>query len=99
MDPKRTDGLCTGEFSPEMLERYPALAKPFDFDKLFVDGPELCGATCAYLATGKAKEVQGLYLDCRQDIERLSAVGREQLLKDFHNTLTVNFIDGYRNEP
>lgn len=31
--------------------------------------PELCGRTCVFLATGKAKELRGRYVDVRNDIE------------------------------
>ncbi len=51
------------------------------------------------MASGKAKELRGLYWDCRQDLERVLAVGREKLLKDFLYTLRVEFIEGYKNEP
>jgi hypothetical protein len=82
---------------------------------LFKDAPTLCGQTCAYLATGRGKELRGLFLgeymtskvlelkltrtDCRQDVTKLLEVGRETLMKENRNTLTVNFIDGYCNEP
>jgi hypothetical protein len=38
-------------------------------------------------------------VDCRQDVERLLGVGREALLKEKRNVLTVNFLEGYSNEP
>ncbi|KAF2642396.1 NAD(P)-binding protein [Massarina eburnea CBS 473.64] len=69
------------------------------FKTLFKDGPDLCGQTCAWLATGQGKELRGLYLDCRQDVTRLLETGRETLLKEKRNVLTVNFLDGYTNEP
>lgn len=40
-----------------------------------------------------------LVIDCRQDVAKLLDIGRETLLKENRNTLTVNFIDGYCNEP
>lgn len=83
-----------------MLAKYPQLSMHgTDFKGLFKDPPELCGATCAYLATGKAKEIRGMYFDCRQDIERVCAVGREKLQEDVLYTLKVDFLDGYKNEP
>ena len=79
---------------------YPSLSQHgTDFKSLFKDSPELCGATCAYLASGKAKELKGMYWDCRQDIEHVVAVGREKLKKEFLYTLRMDFIEGYRNEP
>jgi len=92
--------MAASEPRPEMLKMYPALTQHgTDFKSLFKDPPALCGATCAYLATGKAKEIRGMYFDCRQDIERVCAVGREKLQEDFLYTLKVDFVDGYRNEP
>ncbi|KAH5396144.1 hypothetical protein HBI23_219780 [Parastagonospora nodorum] len=69
------------------------------FKHLFKDGPSLCGQTCAWLASGRGKELRGLFLDCRQDVAKLLEIGRKTLLKENRNTLTVNFIDGYCNEP
>ncbi|KAJ4509691.1 hypothetical protein HRR83_006995 [Exophiala dermatitidis] len=92
--------MGSAEPRPELLERYPQLTQHgTDFKSLFKDPPELCGATCAYLATGKAKEIRGMYFDCRQDIERVCSVGREKLLQDFLYRLKIDFIDGYKNEP
>jgi len=34
-----------------------------------VNPPELCGQTCVYLATGKAKELRGRYINSERDIE------------------------------
>ncbi|KAL5118333.1 hypothetical protein ACEQ8H_003682 [Pleosporales sp. CAS-2024a] len=69
------------------------------FEHLFKDGPSLCGQTCAWLASGQGKELRGLFLDCRQDVAKLVDIGRATLLRETRNTLTVNFIDGYCNEP
>ncbi|CAN9249934.1 unnamed protein product [Alternaria alternata] len=69
------------------------------FKDLFKDGPSLCGQTCAWLASGQGKELRGLFLDCRQDVRNLLEIGRDTLLKENRNKLTVNFIEGYCNEP
>ncbi|KAF1967582.1 short chain dehydrogenase/reductase-like protein SDR [Bimuria novae-zelandiae CBS 107.79] len=69
------------------------------FKELFKDPPVLCGQTCAWLATGEGKDLRGLYIDCRQDVTRLLEKGREALLKKKRNVLTVNFLEGYENEP
>ncbi|XP_014560885.1 hypothetical protein COCVIDRAFT_88501 [Bipolaris victoriae FI3] len=69
------------------------------FKHLFKDDPSLCGQTCAWLASGQGKELRGLFLDCRQDVAKLLSIGRETLMKEKRNTLTVHFIDGYCNEP
>jgi len=89
-----------GETNPEILKKYPSLqeATP-DFKNLFKDPPELCGAVATYLAAGQAKELRGMYIDCRQDLERIQAVGREKLQKDFLYTLKIDFLEGYKNEP
>lgn len=39
------------------------------------------------------------WIDCRQDVTRLLEKGRDALLKEKRNVLTVNFLDGYANEP
>ncbi|KLO14714.1 NAD-binding protein [Schizopora paradoxa] len=35
----------------------------------FIDPPELAGQTCVYLATGKAKELRGRYIEAEKDID------------------------------
>ncbi|KAH8114476.1 hypothetical protein DFH11DRAFT_1594686 [Phellopilus nigrolimitatus] len=37
----------------------------------FVDTPELCAWTCVYLATGRAAQLRGRYLDVEENIEDL----------------------------
>ncbi|KAK5270911.1 hypothetical protein LTR96_004189 [Exophiala xenobiotica] len=92
--------MAAKEPRPEMIEKYPQLTSHgTDFRSLFKDPPELCGATCAYLAAGKAKELRGMYIDCRQDVQRLQAAGREKLQQDGLYTLTMKFLEGYNNEP
>ncbi|KAF2021503.1 NAD(P)-binding protein [Aaosphaeria arxii CBS 175.79] len=83
----------------DVLEKYGDVRDEKFFMELFKDEPALCGQTCAFLASGRGKELRGLYLDCRQDISRLLEKGREALLKEKRNLLTVNFLDGYCNEP
>ncbi|KAH8730338.1 short chain dehydrogenase/reductase-like protein SDR [Phaeosphaeriaceae sp. PMI808] len=83
----------------DVKEKYGDITDEEFFKDLFKDGPALCGQTCAYLATGRGKELRGLYLDCRQDVAKLLEIGRDTLMKENRNTLTVNFIDGYCNEP
>jgi hypothetical protein len=83
-----------------MVEENPSLkAIQSELVKLFKDPPELCGATCAYLATGDAKELRGLYFDCRQDIERVCQAGRKTLEEHGLYGLKIDFLQGYRNEP
>jgi hypothetical protein len=101
--------------SKDVLEKYGNVKDEKFFKELFKDSPDLCGQTCAWLVTGQGKELRGLYLgkyissrdrmqanalvDCRQDMERLIGVGRAALLKEKKNVLTVNFLEGYANEP
>lgn len=66
---------------------------------MFKDVPELCGNTVTFLATGRGRELRGLYLDCRQDVARLASFGRETFLKQNINKLSVKFLPGYENEP
>ncbi|KIY00152.1 uncharacterized protein Z520_03837 [Fonsecaea multimorphosa CBS 102226] len=92
--------MSKSEVRMDLLGKYPSLTQHgTDFQALFKDPPELCGATCAYLAAGKAKELRGLYWDCRQDIERVVGYGRERLMKEGKYVLRMDFIDGYQNEP
>lgn len=89
-----------GEVATEMIEQYPDIVEQRkNFTNLFKDSPELCGATCAFMATGRAKALRGMYWDCRQDIERINDVGREELQKRELYTLKVAFAEGYCNEP
>ncbi|KIV80342.1 hypothetical protein PV11_07848 [Exophiala sideris] len=92
--------MGSAELRPEILQKYPSLLQQTpDFKNLFKDPPELCGAVATYLATGKAKELRGMYIDCRQDLERIQAVGREKLQQDNLYTLKMDFLEGYKNEP
>ncbi|KAF2278046.1 short chain dehydrogenase/reductase-like protein SDR [Westerdykella ornata] len=83
----------------DVIEKYGDVRDEEFFMQLFKDQPSLCGQTCAFLASGRGKELRGLYLDCRQDLGKLLSEGRDKLLKAKLNTLTVNFLDGYCNEP
>ncbi len=86
--------------APDVLAKYPDMfEKREEIKKLFKDPATLCGQTCAYLATGKAKELRGMYFDCRQDIEVVCGYGRERLEKEGMNNLKVDFCEGYANEP
>ncbi|KAF2258326.1 NAD(P)-binding protein [Lojkania enalia] len=83
----------------DVLDKYGDVRDEKSFMALFKDPPELCGQTCAFLASGRGKDLRGLYLDCRQDVTKLLEKGRDALLKERLNTLTVNFLEGYANEP
>lgn len=95
---------CSGEKiaaqDPDVVAKYPEIkSQRKEIEKLFKDGPELCGATCAYLASGRAKAIRGLYFDCRQDIERVCGAGRSTLEANGLYSLKMEFLQGYCNEP
>jgi hypothetical protein len=46
----------------DVVNKYGDIRDEKFFMNLFKDGPELCGQTCAWLATGQGKELRGLYL-------------------------------------
>lgn len=48
--------------SPDILEKYGDVRDEKFFEELFKDTPALCGQTCVFLASGKGKELRGLYL-------------------------------------
>jgi len=83
----------------DVTERYGIVKDESFYKHLFKDDPALCGQTCAFLSTGRGKELRGFYLDSRQDVTRLIAAGREFLRARQLNTLSVNFLEGYCNEP
>lgn len=87
-------------FDADVLERYPNLRESAkEFETMFKDSPTLCGSTCAYICTGQARALRGLYFDCRQDIQRVCNAGRDELMKKQLYTLKVEFLPGYENEP
>ncbi|KAE9368040.1 short chain dehydrogenase/reductase-like protein SDR [Stipitochalara longipes BDJ] len=87
------------ETALDVKEKYGVVKDEAFYKDLFKDTPSLCGQTCAFLVSGKGKELRGLYLDCRQDVTKLLAVGREGLKSKQLNMLGVNFLEGYCNEP
>jgi hypothetical protein len=46
----------------DVKDKYGDITDEEFFKDLFKDGPTLCGQTCAYLATGRGKELRGLFL-------------------------------------
>jgi hypothetical protein len=83
----------------DVIEKYGIVKDENFYKTLFKDDPSLCGQTCAFLSTGKGKVLRGFYLDSRQDVVKLMAAGREFLKERQLNTLGVNFLEGYCNEP
>jgi NAD(P)-dependent dehydrogenase (short-subunit alcohol dehydrogenase family) len=92
-------GMGGGAAKQDVRDKYGDPRDESFFMTLFKDPPALCGQTCAFLASGRGIDLRGFYLDCRQDVGKLLEKGRETLLKEKRNTLTVNFLDGYCNEP
>lgn len=46
----------------DVKDKYGDVTDEEYFSSLFKDGPTLCGQTCAWLATGKGKELRGLFI-------------------------------------
>ncbi|KLO14712.1 NAD(P)-binding protein [Schizopora paradoxa] len=57
------------------------------------DSPELCAQTCVYIATGKAKELRGRYIDVSKDIQ--SVVDQADIVKkeNLYN-MSIKQLDG-----
>jgi hypothetical protein len=58
----------------------------------------LCGATCVYIASGKAKALKGRYFDCEQNIEQVVAAGRSEIVGSDLYSLKVEFLGGLPND-
>ena len=58
----------------------------------------LCGATCVYIASGKAKALKGRYFDCEQNIEHVVAAGRSEIVGSDLYSLEVGFLGGLPND-
>jgi hypothetical protein len=57
----------------------------------------LCGATCVFIASGKAKVLKGRYFDCEQDIEQVVSAGEEIIEKDLYR-MKIDFLGGLPND-
>jgi hypothetical protein len=81
----------------DVAERYPVMAAKWrSFHKLFKVLPSVCGQTCAFISTGKAKVLAGKYFDCEQDISTVVAAGKEGLQGLYD--LKVEFLGGLPND-
>ncbi|KAK4939069.1 hypothetical protein LTR10_020554 [Elasticomyces elasticus] len=86
-------------FPADVAQRYPEAEKTMkQFLTYLRTDPGLCAMTCAYLATGRGKQLRGMYLDVRQDIGRVAARGRSALQKAGLYSLKMDFIEDYANE-
>ncbi|KIV79817.1 hypothetical protein PV11_07362 [Exophiala sideris] len=91
--------LGTSGFPADVAQRYPEAEKTMkQFLTYLKTDPGLCAMTCAYLAAGRGKELRGMYLDVRQDIERVASRGRSALQKAGLYSLKMDFIEDYANE-
>jgi hypothetical protein len=66
--------------------------------KLFKTSRFLCGATCVYIASGKAKILKGRYFDCEQDIEHVVSTGKEEILEKDLYRMKIDFLGGLPND-
>jgi hypothetical protein len=57
----RNNGLAAGA-AKDVKDKYGDIRDEDFYKDLFKDGPPLCGQTCAYLATGRGKELRGFFI-------------------------------------
>jgi NAD(P)-dependent dehydrogenase (short-subunit alcohol dehydrogenase family) len=55
-------GMGGAGAAKDVKEKYGDITDEEFFKHLFKDGPTLCGQTCAFLASGRGKELRGLFL-------------------------------------
>jgi len=98
LHPGATNTGIQKPIAPDVAARYPGFADVYvKFCKLFCCTPALCGQTCVFLATGKAKALKGRYFDCEQDIGYVSTMGEEIQAKDLYS-LKTEFLGGLPND-
>jgi hypothetical protein len=91
--------LTTEPLDKDVAEEFPSIAAVFEsFQDSFKTSTEVCGQTCVYLATGKAKHVlKGKYFDCEQNIQTVVDHAAEVKEKDLYD-LKVEFLGGLPND-
>jgi hypothetical protein len=83
---------------PDVVAAYPHRAKALkSWLPLFKTSRFLCGATCVYIASGKAKILKGRYFDCEQDIQQVVSGGAEIIDKDLYR-MKIEFLGGLPND-
>ena len=83
----------------DVAEAYPQLVKAINsWIPLFKTSRFLCGATCVYIASGKAKVLKGRYFDCEQDIEQVVTTGQEEIPKKDLYRMRIEFLGGLPND-
>ena len=84
--PKSTvsqDCAKSAPIATDVQAAYPQMTKAIQaWFPLFKTSRFLCGATCVYIASCKAKILKGRYFDCEQDIEGVVSAPSEIIKKD-----------------
>jgi hypothetical protein len=81
-----------------VAEKYPERVKARNaWLPLFKTSRFLCGATCVYIASGKAKALKGRYFDVEQDIAQVVA-NPEEIIENNLYRLKVEFQGGLPND-
>src|ERR1700722_4938038 len=91
--------LISAAIQPDVAAAYPGMVKAIEawFPK-FKTSRFLCGATCVYIASGKAKVLKGRYFDCEQDIETVVSAGPSEIIdKDLYR-MKIEFLGGLPND-
>jgi len=84
---------------PDVAKAYPKLAEGLkNWLPRFKTSRFLCGATCVYIASGKAKVLKGRYLDSEQDIGQVVAAGPEEIIKKDLYRMQIPFLGGLPND-
>ena len=84
---------------PDVAAAYPHLVKALEkWVPLFKTSRFLCGATCVYIASGKAKVLKGRYFDCEQDIEHVVTQGQKEIIEKDLYRMKIEFLGGLPND-
>jgi hypothetical protein len=91
--------LTLAPIAEDVQKAYPKMVEAMkNWLPLFKTSRFLCGATCVYIASGKAKILKGRYFDCEQDIEAVVAGGKSEIIdKDLYR-MKIEFLGGLPND-
>jgi hypothetical protein len=90
--------LIIAPFDPDVAAAYPQMVKALQaWLPFFKTSRFLCGATCVYIASGKAKILKGRYFDCEQDIETVVSHPSEIIDEDLYR-MKIQFLGGLPND-
>lgn len=82
-----------------MAKTYPSLVAARNaWLPMFQTSRFLCGATCVYIASGKAKVLKGRYFDVQQDIEYVCSKGAKEIEEQDLYRMKVDFLGGLPND-